>query len=413
MPYPFLNGTRIIESSAFVPAPLAGLVLAQFGAEVIRVDAIGGGIDYRREPRVDASGRSLYWTSLNAGKRSVALDFSKPEARELVQELVAQTGNFLTNRAAPWLSHSTLALARPDLISCVIEGNPDGSSVMEHTLASATGFPLLGRDNDQARPVNSQLPAWDVITAYQAAFSFVGAINRRLVSGEGSQIKLAMADVAFSTVSHLGLLTEADVLGRDRPSQGNHIYGAFGRDFQTAEGRWVMVAAITLEQWRALVSCCGLEREIELAEKRCGLDFDSALQRYEGREVIAALIDAWFKQRTLAETIAQLDLHGVSWGKYQTAQELLQDDPRVGMHNPVFERINSPGVGEHIHAQLAARFDGVARTAGAGAPLLGTHTDEVLHTVLGLTGVEIARLHDAGVVAGPSSDPSGRGGPLR
>lgn len=146
MPYPFLQGVSVVESSAFVPAPLAGLALAQFGADVIRIDAIGGGIDYRRAPRVSTNGRSLFWTSLNAGKRSVAIDFRRPEARELVQELVCRTGNLLTNRAASWLTHSILMKRRPDLITCLIEGNPDGSSVMECTLSSATGFPcLLGR----------------------------------------------------------------------------------------------------------------------------------------------------------------------------------------------------------------------------------------------------------------------------
>jgi 2-methylfumaryl-CoA isomerase len=110
--YPFLGGLRIVESSAFIAAPLAGLTLAQFGADVIRVDMIGGGIDYGRMPRMphpQGKGRSLYWTALNKGKRSVAIDLRRPEGRELIQALATapgpDAGVLLTNIGTPWLSH--------------------------------------------------------------------------------------------------------------------------------------------------------------------------------------------------------------------------------------------------------------------------------------------------------------------
>lgn len=406
MSYPFLTGVSIIESSAFVPAPLAGMALAQFGADVIRVDAIGGGIDYRRAPLARDHGRSLFWTSLNAGKRSLAIDFRKPEARELLQEMVIRTGNLLTNRASSWLSHDELVKRRKDLISCTIEGNPDGSSAMECTLQSATGLPMLARKRLDDRPANTPFPAWDVITAYQAAFSFVAAINRRLLTGEGASIKLAMSDVAFSTMSHLGLMAEAQICGIDRGPTGNDIYGAFGRDFVTADGAYVMVVAITQPQWRALINSCQAHDEIARAEKSSGLDFQDEHQRYKGRELIAKILAPWFAARTLTEVESALNALQVSWGKYATLKQLLDNDPRVGAQNPVFEQRTTPGVGEHLSAHLAARFEGLARTPCAGAPLLGTHTDEILHTVLGLSGSEIARLHDAKVIAGPESDPT-------
>lgn len=264
---------------------------------------------------------------------------------------------------------------------------------------------MLARENASERPVNSQLPAWDVITAYQAAFAFVGAINRRLVKGEGSLIKLAMSDVAFSTMSHLGLLTEADVLNRDREPVGNNIYGAFGRDFVTADGQRLMVAAITATQWRSLVSCCGLEAEMSQLEIRLHLDFSNEFQRYEGREGIVELLEPWFRKRSFAEVRRQLDQFQVSWGKYSSVKQLLEEDTRVGLTNPIFETLITDGVGAHISAKLAARFEGVGQTSSSPAPLLGSHTDEVLHEVLGLSGVEIARLHDSGVIAGPNADP--------
>ena len=105
MNHAFLSNLRVIESSAFVAAPLAGLTLAQFGADVIRIDPIGGGIDYGRWP-LAPSGRTLYWTGLNKNKRSLAVDLRRPEGRELVRNLAVAAGALLTNVPAFWLSHS-------------------------------------------------------------------------------------------------------------------------------------------------------------------------------------------------------------------------------------------------------------------------------------------------------------------
>jgi len=138
----FLN-LRVIESSAFIAAPLAGLTLAQFGADVIRVEMIGGGIDYGRLPLMP-SGRSLYWTGLNKAKRSIAIDLRRPEGRELVQDLVTAGGEnggiLLTNIVSKWLSHQALAKRRSDVISCMIEGNPDGTTAVDYTVNCATAL---------------------------------------------------------------------------------------------------------------------------------------------------------------------------------------------------------------------------------------------------------------------------------
>ena len=233
MTYPLLNRLRVIESSAFIAAPLAGLTLAQYGADVIRVDMIGGGIDYARMPRM-AGGRSLYWAGLNKGKRSVAIDLKKPEGRELVQALAAapgaDAGVLLTNIGTPWLAHSVLAARRADMISCTIQGNADGSTAVDYTVNSASGYPAVTGGGSSQRPVNHVLPAWDIACAYQAAFAILAAVDHRRRTGAGTELKLALSDMAFTTLSHLGVLAEAELLHEDRPSIGNHIYGAFGRD---------------------------------------------------------------------------------------------------------------------------------------------------------------------------------------
>ena len=412
MTYPFLDRLRVIESSAFIAAPLAGLTLAQFGADVIRVDMIGGGIDYARMPRMPG-GRSLYWSGLNKGKRSIALDLRSPQGRELVQALATapgpDAGVLLTNIGTPWLAHALLAARRLDVISCTIQGNADGSTALDYTVNSASGYPAVTGGGSIREPVNHVLPAWDLACAYQAAFAIVAAVSRRQRSGEGAQLQLALSDVAFTTLSHLGVLAEAELLQQDRPSIGNHIYGAFGRDFACADGERVMVAAISLGQWKALLRACELTEAIAQLQQRTGMDFDDEAQRYDGREAIAALLEPWFAARPREQAERVLQEHMACWGRYSTVRELLASDPRVSLANPVFERIETAGIGEHLSAGAAVRVGGMERELTTPAARLGDHTDEVLHDVLGLDGAAIGKLHDAGVVAGPECDPTGRG----
>lgn len=402
----FLEGVRVIESSAFIAAPLAGLTLAQFGAEVIRLDMIGGGIDHERMPRMPG-GASLYWTGLNKQKRSVALDLRKPAGRDLVRKLVCapgpDAGILLTNIGVPWLSHGLLAEGRPDVITCTIEGNADGSTAVDYTVNCATGYPHATGDGRE--PVNSPLPTWDACCGYQAAMAVVSAVLRRRQTGQGAELRLALSDVAFSLMSHLGTLAQAELLGEDREPLGNHLYGAFGKDFLTSDGSRVMVAAISKGQWKSLVRACGLAEAMADIEARTGANLADEAQRFAHREAIAAACEPWFRARTLAQVRTALDEGGVCWGLYQTATQMLARDGRVGSANPLFERIATAGAGEHWTVGTPVREPRATRRPTQGASLLGQHTDQVLGDVLGLSARQISDLHAAGVVAGPSGDP--------
>ncbi len=387
MTYKLLNGVHVIESSAFIAAPLGGLTLAQYGADVIRVEMIGGGIDYARWP-VAPTGRSLYWTGLNKTKRSIAIDLRKPQGRELVASLVTspQSGILLTNVAAPWLSHASLAAKRTDTISCTIEGNPDGSTAVDYTVNSATGYPFVTGDAGADAPVNHVLPAWDLVCATQAAFAVLAAHMRRMATGEGAEIRISLADVAFSTLSHLGVLADAELFGQERPAIGNYIYGSFGRDFACADGERVMVAAISARQWQSLVDSCDCAAALATIEQRTRLDLSLEADRYAAREEIAAVVGGWIGARNLAEVAARFDATGVCWGRYRSPRSLVADDARVSTKNPIYSRIETAGIGEHLAAGATARIAGLARDPVAPAPLLGADTDAVLSELLGLSG---------------------------
>ena len=217
--YPLLSGLSVIEASSFVASPTAGLYCAQMGAEVIRIDQIGGGPDFRRWPVTDAND-SLYWENLNRAKKSVALDLTRPEGRELLQALVRATGQFITNFPVDgFLGHNKLAEGRPDLITVRVMGWADGSPALDYTVNNSVGYPMLTGGGPD--PVNHVLPAWDLLTGAYAAFALLAAIQRRSMTGEGGEVRLPLSDVAIGTVANLGGVAEMLYTGSDRPRLGN------------------------------------------------------------------------------------------------------------------------------------------------------------------------------------------------
>jgi 2-methylfumaryl-CoA isomerase len=393
-----LAGLRLVEGSAFVAAPLGGMTLAQLGADVIRFDQLGGGLDYQRWP-LAGDGQSLFWAGLNKGKRSIQIDIRSPEGRELATALISSAGALLTNfPARGWLSYESLKAAREDLIMVALAGNPDGTSEVDYTVNPATGFPWATGPRNLAEPLNSVLPAWDVAMGTLAAVGLLAADRQRSRTGQGELIRLALSDVAFAMVGNLGRIAEAQLGGRDQRKDGNYLYGAFGHDFATADDRRVMVVALTPRQWHALVDATGLGERFAGIEGATGHDLDTETGRYEARDLIAAILRPWFEARTLAQIREAFTGTSVSWGPYQTFRQLVEEDPRIS-ENPLFEEIEHPGVGRYLAPRSPLDFATYGRLPVRRAPLLGEHTEEVLADVLGLSPAEIGDLHDRGVVA--------------
>jgi 2-methylfumaryl-CoA isomerase len=398
-----LAGLRLVEGSAFVAAPLGGMTLAQLGADVIRFDQVGGGLDYRRWP-LAAGGQSLFWAGLNKGKRSIALDLHSPEGRELATALITapgpEAGLFLTNfPARGWLAYDVLRERRDDLIMMALAGNPDGSSEVDYTVNPATGFPWATGPRNLAEPLNSVLPAWDVAMGTLAVVGLLAAERHRARTGEGQLIRLALSDVAFAMVGNLGRIAEAQLGARDQAKDGNYLYGAFGHDFETRDGRRVMVVALTARQWNALRDSTGIGQACASIEQATGHDLSTETGRFEARDLIAALLRPWFASHDLAEIRAAFAGTGVSWGPYQTFRQLVAEDPRASERNPMFEQVEQPGIGTYLMPGSPLDFGGVPRLPARRAPLLGQDTEEILADLLGLSEAEIGRLHDAGTVA--------------
>lgn len=398
-----LSGMRVIEGSAFVAAPSGGMHLALLGADVIRFDPIGGSIDYTRWP-LAPGGASLYWTSLNKGKRSIQVDLRSDEGRDLIGGLVAAPGDaggmFLTNfPARGWLGYDAMRKRRDDVIMVAISGNPDGSTAVDYTVNAAVGYPTATGPVDRNEPVNHVLPAWDVICGQQAALGLLAADRHRRATGNGQLVTLALSDVAMSTVANLGHVAEAELLGEQRPRLGNDLYGAFGRDFVTSDGERFIVVAISIKQWQGTLEATGITDRVAELERELGVDFADEGERFNHRDRLFSLVEDYARRTPMAQVAESLDAHGCCWGRYRDFLGMVSDDERCSTANPMFQRVDQPGVGSVLSAGSPLRFGADEDVVVPPAPVLGADTDQILEELLGLSPAEIGALHDRGVVA--------------
>ncbi len=378
---PILEGMRIVELSAYVAAPLAGETLAALGADVIRVDPPGGGIDVGRWPL--HQGRSLFWAGLNQGKRSVTIDTSSEAGQQQVARLITAPGEgagiVVTNLPTKhWNSYVELSKLRRDLIMVLITGDRDGRTAVDYTVNAGLGFPWLTGPEGHEGPVNHVLPAWDAMTGFLAAVAVLAAERHRRQHGEGQLVELSLADVGLAVAGHLGLIAEAILEPKPRGRFGNDLYGTFGRDFGTRDGRRVIILALTSRQWISLGEATGLTSEFAEVETRFGADFRNEGDRWTHRKQLFELLAPWVAARDLAELRAAFERHRVLWGQYQTVKQLVNEDPRASTINPMFAEVEHPGLGRFLTTGSPLRFSAAASVPARPTPTLGEHTQEVL-----------------------------------
>lgn len=398
-----LGGLSIVDLSTYVAGPSATMTLAQLGADVIRIDPVGGATDSTRLPH-GPSGESLYWAGLNKGKRSVEVDTSSPEGRRIVYDLIASeelSGVVLTNAIGQhWLSYEELSARRRDVIVVHISGHTDGRPAVDYTVNCEVGLPFLTGPSDLDSPVNHVLPAWDLLTGLHAALAVVAAERMRSETGAGQLVRLSLADVAVATMGHLGFVADVAINHRDRRREGNYLYGNFGCDVQTSDGARLMLVALTRRHWQTLTEVTGVVETIGALERALAVDFADEETRYRYREVIAALVRPWFEQRTMDDVVATLEKSGVLWGPYRTVTELVRDTDSILHRGELMVAVDHPVSGPYLTPRSVTDFVGWRAHSALAAPVMGGDTSMVLQDVLGMDADAVQLLRRDGVVGG-------------
>jgi crotonobetainyl-CoA:carnitine CoA-transferase CaiB-like acyl-CoA transferase len=399
MPGP-LAGIRVIDFGRFIAGPYCGALLADMGADVVRVDRRQGSEDRYLGPITEGvdggPGEGGAFLSLNRNKRSVTLDTSKPEAAEVIRRLVQSADVVIANLPIAVLNkmrldYDSLCAVKPDIILARVSTfGPDGpyahrvgfdavAQAMSGAM-SLTGFPDV--------PVRSIVPWADYGTALHTAFGVMVALFHRAKTGQGQIVdgSLFATGITFMQAT----LSERSVVGIERAQQGNaSFYSAPSDSYKTLDG-WIIVLVIggdMFGRWARLVG-----REDLLTNPLFATD----LLRADNRATITEAMNAWLADKTTAQAIAGLEAGRVPAAPVLKLAEVLED-PQVKARE-LLKYVEYPGAARPVPlAETAVRLSETPGAIHSRAPLLGEHTDAVLREI-GYTDAEVAALRAGDVV---------------
>jgi len=394
-----LEGIKVLHLSRVLAGPWCTQLLADLGAEVIKIERPGAGDDTRHwGPPWFGEGDSrvaAYFLSCNRGKKSAAIDFAQAEGAELVRKLAAQADVVIENFKVGGLEkfgldRASLCEANPRLIYASITGFGQDGPYADRAgydfiiqgmggMMSITGIP----DNEPGGgPMRVGVAVVDLFTGMYAAVSILAALFRREKTGEGGHIDMALFDTQLAVLANQ--VSNALVSGKDPPRQGNtHPNIVPYQPFDAAD-KPLIVAVGNDHQFARLAEICG-HSEWASDER-----FATNGARVANREEIVRLIGECIRQRSASEWFEKLDSAGIPAGPINSISEALANVQ--AQHREMVRRIAGvPLVGSPV------RLDGERADSGLPPPGLGEHTDEVLGS-LGIPAEEVGRLRAARVV---------------
>jgi len=390
-----LDGIRVIDLTAMIAGPLATRILADQGADVVKVEPPGRG-DLVRHMGAARGGVSATFLTANRNKRSLALDLKSEGGRAVLRDLVATADCFVQNfrpgtAERLGIGEEALREVRPDLLYVSLsgfgeEGPYAGKRVYDPVVQALSGLADVQRDRDTGRPRMMRLIVPDKVTALSAAQAITAGLLARTRSGQGQHLRLAMLDatVAFLWPEAMAAWTFVGREGRDARAR-------LAQDlvFETADG-YLTAGAVADAEWEGLVRA--LERPEWLEDER----FRTAAGRVAHADERLAQVAEVFRTRSTAAWLERLEAEDVPCAPVLRREELLEH-PQIRANGLVVEA-EDPRGGAIRQPRPAERFDRTPSALRSPAPGLGEHTDELLGE-LGLAQDAIAALRRQGAVA--------------
>jgi formyl-CoA transferase len=396
---PVLEGIRVLDFGRYIACPYGGMLLADMGAEVIRIEPPGGAED-RTIGAFAPTGESLPYGMISCrNKKDITLDIRTEEGLGILRKLV-KTADVVMHNFAPGapesrsLSYDDLGKVNPRIIVVSISGfgktgpyaqRPGFDSVAQalSSMMSWSGFP-------GTPPTRASLAVIDCSTGVMAAYSTVLCLLNRDSTGLGQEVDLGLLDTAVSFVATMGIPAEVELLNYERSQVGNNSFYNFSNAFRTKDGRWIMVSAIGNRIWRRLVKSLGVE---ELADDP---HFKDDMSRFENRSLLDPIFSKLAGNFTAAEFVGILEKARVPCGEIKSPAEMVKD-PQINARNMLVD-VEYPGIGKvplpGIIPKLS-RNPGSIRKRASG---LGEDNDEIYLQELKLSEKELKKLKRQGIV---------------
>jgi len=394
----FFEGVRVLDLSRMLAGPYGTLLLADMGAEVIKVEEPDGGDPMRvMGPPFLPDGDSAYFLAINRSKKSVALDLTCPAGRDVFLDLAARADVVWENfrpgiMARLGVDYAVLAAVNPRLVMCSIsaygEDGPYRDWPAFDLALQAMGGAMSLTGPEGGPPVRMGLPIGDLAGGLFGAFAVAGALFRRERTGRGAHVDLSLLDCQVSLLTYVAqyFWTDGRVPGPLGSAHASVVpYGALA----TADGH-LIVAVFAEKFWGGF--CQAVDREAWASDPRFATNRD----RVANRPALMAMVQDVFATRATAEWLARLQAHGVPATPIQAVDQVLAD-PQV-RHRRMVVDLAHPRHGALPTLGTPLKVDGARDLTPAPPPGLGEHTDRVLRELLAYPGVRIDALRREGAI---------------
>ncbi|MEM7405665.1 MAG: CoA transferase [Pseudomonadota bacterium] len=399
-----LNGVRVLDLTQFEAGPSCTEALAWLGAEVVKVENPKGGDQGRLAGSEDGKTDAFYFLLFNANKKSLTCDLKSPEGVALVKRLAAEADVMLENFAPGvierlGLDYETIKAVNPNIIYAQVKGFASGSPYAKFLsfdmIAQASGGVMSTTGEPDGLPLKPGPTLGDTGTGMLLAISILGALYQRQATGEGQHIQVAMQDamlqysrLAYSTQAATG--KAAGRAGAGVLASGNAPMGLYPcKGGGSNDYVYIYCNRANVRQWHRLLEVIGHPELI--GDER----FETAVARYEHREIIDAMLVPWTSQRTKAEAMQEIGEAGVPCGAVYDTMELYNNPDFE--NRGIFQRFEHPTRGEFKMPAWPVNMS-ANDVKLEPAPLLGEHTDEVLKSWLGMSQSDIGTLKDNGAL---------------